>query len=144
MFSSLFGYNYKRKQLLGKTSSEVMRDYLSKPFPNKNTFINNVEVVSLDFETTGLNIELDRIVSLGLVNVSQLGIDLNTSLHQFISTSKKLPETSVIIHQITDNQLTSGISIETALENLLQALSGKVLLAHNAKIEMGFINKICQ
>jgi len=143
MFTALLGKNYARRQLLKKTTSAVMKEYLQKPFPNKNDLISNIEIVSLDFETTGLNPEKDSIVSIGLVEISKLGINLQSSSHQLISTSKNLPETSVVIHQITDNQLASGISIEAALPDLLEILSGKVLLAHNMKTELGFISKMC-
>ena len=143
MFTALLGKNYARRQLLKKTTSAVMKDYLQAPFPNKKDLISNIEIVSLDFETTGLNIERDSIISIGLVKISKLGINLQSSSHQLISTSENLPETSVVIHHITDNQLVNGISIDAALPNLLKILSGKVLLAHNAKIELGFINKMC-
>ncbi len=143
MFAALLGKNYARRQLLKKTTSAVMKDYLQKPFPNKKDLISNIEIVSLDFETTGLNLEKDSIISIGVVRISKLGINLQSSSHQLISSSENLPETSVVIHQITDNQLANGISIDVALPNLLKILSGKVLLAHNAKIELGFINKMC-
>lgn len=144
MFARLFGKNYIRKKLLKKTNSVVMKDYLERPFPNKKDLITNIDIVSLDFETTGLDIENDRIVSMGLVTIRQLGIDLKSSSHQLINTNVELPETSVVIHQITDEQQVNGISIAEAIPMLLKQLSGKVLLAHNAKVEIGFLNKICK
>lgn len=144
MFARLFGKNYIRKKLLKKTNSVVMKDYLERPFPNKKDLITNIDIVSLDFETTGLDIENDRIVSMGLVTIRQLGIDLKSSSHQLINTNVELPETSVVIHQITDEQQVNGISIAEAIPMLLKQLSGKVLLAHNVKVEIGFLNKICK
>lgn len=144
MFATFFGENYVRKKLLNKTQSSVMKEYLEKPFPNKNEIISNLNVISLDFETTGLDIEKDRVVSIGWVSIEHMGVNLKSCYHQLIKTKKDLPEISVVIHQITDNQLVNGISIDEALPCLLKQLSGKVLLAHNAKVELGFINKMCQ
>ena len=144
MFSALFSDNYIRRKLLKKTNSAVMQNYLANPFPDKKELIRNVDIVSLDFETTGLNKEKDRVVSIGTVNIVQLGINLTSSSHQLISTNRNLPESSVVIHQITDTQLTDAMSIDTALPVLLNKLSGKVMLAHNAKVELGFINNMCQ
>lgn len=144
MFDALFGYNYTRRKLLTKTNSTVMQEFLSNPFPNKKELITNVDIVSLDFETTGLDIDKDRIVSIGTVNIFHLGINLTSSSHQLISTDKELPESSVVIHQITDTQLTDAMSVDVALPILLNKLSGKIMLAHNAKLEFGFINKMCQ
>jgi DNA polymerase-3 subunit epsilon len=143
MFASLWGKNYTRRKLFKKTDSSVMRDYLQKPFPNKKELIADIDIVSLDFETTGLNIEQDRIVSIGLVAITKLGVDLQSSSHQLIKTNSQLPETSVIIHQITDSQSANGVSVEAAFPVLLKLLSGKVMLAHNAKVELGFLNKLC-
>lgn len=144
MFATLLGKNFVRRKLLKNTNSTVMKKYLEKPFPNKKDFIVNVDIVSLDFETTGLDIEKDRVVSFGLVNIKQLGVDLKSSAHQLINTNIELPETSVVIHQITDEQQINGMSIADAFPKLLKQLSGKVLLAHNAKVEVGFLNKMCQ
>lgn len=144
MLAAFFGKNYTRKKLLKKTQSSVMKEYLEKPFPGKKELITNLNIISLDFETTGLDIEKDRIVSIGWVSIENLGVNLKSCSHQLINTNKELPETSVVIHQITDSQLANGMNIEEALPGLLKQLSGKVLLAHNAKIELGFINKMCR
>lgn len=144
MFDALFGYNYTRRKLLKRTNSTVMQEYLSNPFPEKNELINNIDIVSLDFETTGLDIAKDKVISIGTVNIGQLAVNLISSSHQLIKTNKQLPESSVVIHHITDTQITNAMSIENALPTLLNKLSGKVMLAHNAKIELGFINEMCQ
>ena len=49
-----------------------------------------------------------------------------------------------MIHQITDDEVASGITLEKAIEELLHRLKGKVVLVHNSNIEQGFINKACQ
>ena len=144
MFYKIFGKNYQRRQLLVKTTAPVMQAYLSKPFPNKKNLISNSDIVSLDIETTGLDPDKDRIVSIGLVQIEQLGIKLESCWHQVISTNKDLSATSVVIHQITDDESEEGMSIDEAIPKLLELLSGKVMLVHNANVEQGFINKICQ
>jgi DNA polymerase-3 subunit epsilon len=144
MFQKLFGKDYQRRQLLAKVTTPVMQTYLSKPFPNKKEWITNIDIVSLDFETTGLDPDKDRIVSIGLVEVERLGIKLDSCWHQVISTNKELSAQSVVIHQITDDQSVEGMSIEKAIPKLLERLRGKVMLVHNARVEQGFINKICQ
>ena len=144
MFHNLLGKNYARKYWLKKTNSPIMRDYLSQPFISRRKHINDIDIVSLDIETTGLNPEKDRIVSFGLVEISHLCIKLDSCWHQVIQTNKELPEKSVVIHQITDDESAAGITIEQAMEELLKRIKGKVVLVHNANIEQSFINQICQ
>lgn len=144
MFHKLLGKNYARKYWLKKTDSSVMKDFLSHPFISRRTLIRQTNIISLDIETTGLNSEVDRIVSIGLVEVSELGIKLESCWHQIINTNLEIPEKSVVIHNITDDESAAGLTIEVAIEELLERLKGKVVLVHNANIEQGFINKICQ
>ena len=144
MFFNLFGKNYLRRKLLSNVTEPIMKAYLSNSFPDKKKFIKDIPIVSLDIETTGLDIKKDNIVSIGLVQVDKLGINLGSSWHQIITTKKELNEESVVIHKITDDQSEKGVSIDKAIPILLEKLSGKVMLAHNAKVEQGFINKICQ
>lgn len=144
MFSALLGKNYYRKKALNKTTSSIMKLYLKKPFVSKKELISCVDIVSLDFETTGLDIKKDKIVSVGWVVIHNLEINLASCTHKVINTNDELPASSVVIHQITDNQSANGMSIEDIMPILLEQLSGKVLLAHNAKVEQGFLNKVCQ
>lgn len=144
MFHSLFGKNYARKYWLKKTKSSVMKSFLDQPYVNRRKLIKETEIISLDIETTGLEPKKDRIVSIGLVQISDLGIKLNSCWYQIIKTNKDLPEKSVVIHNITDDETAAGIAIEDAIAELLKRLKGKVVLVHNSNIEQGFINEICQ
>jgi len=139
-----FGKDYHRRQLLKNTSSSVMREYLDKPFPGKKSLISELDIVSLDIETTGLDPNKDKIVSIGLVNIERLGINLESCWHEIIKVKKSLNEDSVVIHKITDDQTAVGMALDNVIPKLLERLQGKILLAHNAKVEMGFINKACQ
>jgi len=143
-FYHLLGKNFVRRRLLAQTSSSVMQHFLNQPFPDKKDFINDVGIVSLDIETTGLNPAKDKIVSIGLVEIKHSGINLNSCWHQIIQTKKNIPQQSVVIHQITDDQIKTGMSIKQAMPLLLARLRGNVMLVHNVKVELGFIRKTCQ
>lgn len=144
MFHNLFGKNYARKYWLKKTQSSVMRDFLEQPFISRRKLIKETDIISLDIETTGLDSKKDRIVSIGLVQISDLGVELNSCWHQIIKTNKDLPGKSVVIHNITDDETIEGMTIEDAIPELLERLKGQVVLVHNSNVEQGFINEVCQ
>lgn len=144
MFSGLLIKNILRRYYLYKTTSKIMRGYLSIPFVSKRSKIIDVAIVSLDIETTGLNPETDKIVSIGLVELDNMGVKLNSCWHQTIKTNKTLKENSVIIHHITNDESSAGVTIEQAMKTLLKRISGKVVLVHNETVEQAFINKACQ
>ena len=144
MLYKLFSKEYQRRYLFKKTDSPVMKDYLNEPFQKSKKLISEVDIVALDLETTGLNPQKDEIVSIGLVFISGSGINLDSCWHQLVSTNSALPEASVVIHKITDDQSSTGMNLDEAMPRLLKLLKGKVMLVHNETIEQGFVNKVCQ
>lgn len=144
MFSGFLLKEILRRYYLFNTSSAVMREYLSSPLVSTKTGINQVEIVSLDIETSGLNPANDKIVSIGLVEIVNMGIKLNSCWHQTIITKENLKESSVIIHQITNDTSSAGMSIEEAMITLLQRIRGKVVLVHNKTLEQSFLNQSCR
>lgn len=144
MLSGLFGAQAKRKRMLAQVTSGPLKEYYSTPFPEQASSIRDVRFAALDFETTGLEISQAHLVSLGLVEIENLGIKLASTWHEIIRTSRDLPENSTVIHQITDDMVRRGQDIKQTFDRLLVRLKGHVLIAHHAKIELGFLKKICK
>ncbi len=132
-----------RKRALSKSSPGALHDYLSTPLTSKNTQCEDLVIVALDLETTGLDPHKDKILSFGLVEIQHMTIRLQTSRHQLIAIDEDIPEESAVIHQITDDQAATGIRLEKALPELLSRLAGKVMLVHYASIEQNFLNAAC-
>lgn len=143
LFSWLLGYEAKRKRLLKKVPEGPLKDYLSVPLPSLNAPIDNVEILSVDFETTGLNAIQDKLLSVGFITLKQQHMSLKSSYHQIIKTKAQLEESNVIIHHITDTQKDQGQALATVVEALLKALAGKVMLVHFARIEKQFLTQAC-
>lgn len=144
MFKFLSPPKSKRRRALDKATSEVMRDYYSRPFCHSTYLWNDVDIVSLDFETTGLDPQQDQILSIGRVDICKGIIHLGSARHQLVRPDGPIPEESAIIHHITDDRANSGEALEDVLPELLHHLSGKVMLVHYDKIEMSFLNAACQ
>ena len=138
-------HNQRREALLKKAPEGPMRDYLSVPFPNPLVDFRKIVYTALDFETTGLSPENDELLSFGVVDMRTTAIELATAHHELIIPEGEIPEESAVIHEILDDQvMEEGISLEHAVQLLLKRLAGKVLIAHYAKIELGFLNAACQ
>ena len=144
MLDGLWGFNQKRNVAYAGATTEIMRDFLSRPFPKMSSYWDEIEIVSLDFETSGLSPQKDQILSFGLVSIDQGLIHLNTARHELIKNSKPIPEESAVIHHITDDQAGTGHPLKEILPELLQKLSGKVLLAHFNRIEISFLEAACK
>ncbi|MGD8784789.1 MAG: exonuclease domain-containing protein [Thioalkalispiraceae bacterium] len=143
MWDKFYGLNQRRKRLLSKTSGGALHDYYATPFPEPKSKLIDSSFIVLDFEATGLDIKKDHIVSIGLVEIDQLAIRLNTAWHQIVRTKLALPQQSTVIHEITDDMVKAGMNIKSAFDTLLARLKGRVLIAHNAKIELGYLKRVC-
>lgn len=143
MLASLLGSEAKRKRLLKKAPEGPVRDYLSVPFPDNRMDIHEVPMLSLDFETTGLNPVQDRLLSVGYVGIQHAEVQLATAVHKLIRPEQSIAEESVVIHRITDDAAALGDGLDEVIPELLKALTGKVMLAHHGVIETSFLARAC-
>ena len=141
--NSIFGYEARRKRLLKKVPKGALYDFLSVPFPSEETCLSDLSILSVDFETTGLNAITDKLLSIGFVSIDKRQIKLGSCYHQIIDTKCRLEADNVIIHQITDQQKSQGQSLRVVVEALLKALAGKAMLVHFARIEKQFLKQAC-
>lgn len=143
MLNHLFGYEAKRKRYLRKAPDGALKEFLSIPFPAAQQRVDAIPILAVDFETTGLSPVQDQILSIGHIGIENNEIRLASACHKVIQTSGSLAEENVVIHQITDDAKFQGETLQNAVEDLLQALAGKVMLVHFARIEKSFLEKAC-
>jgi DNA polymerase-3 subunit epsilon len=129
---------------LGKAGHPVMRDYLSHPFPPGRVSWKSAGIVALDFETTGLDPARDQILSIGSVEVSRGAVIFGSARQQFIRSETSIPQSSAVIHGITDDAASAGQPLGEILPLLLARLGGKVLLVHYRRVELGFLDAACR
>lgn len=134
----------RRRRLLRRLPPNPLRDYLAHPLPSRRTRCRELEFLVLDLETSGLNPARDRILSLGTVVIRDLGIQLDTAWYRLVRAGQPLSEDTVRIHHITDDQSAAGLPLRLVLPALLEQLAGRVLLAHHAALELGFLNRLCR
>jgi DNA polymerase III subunit epsilon len=144
MFERFIDIDRIRKRYLGKTAPGPLADYLSAPFVSADSDLAQVEFLALDLEATGLDMRRDEILSVGFTVIRNLSVRLSESDYFLVRPEQAIPERSAVIHRILDDQSAQGIELEAALVKILQALRGRVLLAHHANIECGFLNQACQ
>ena len=144
MFSALFGIERKRRKALVQTRSAVMRAYLETPLPAPRRACAEAQLVALDFETTGLDVDSDHILSIGLVGIERMAVQLRSARHRLIAVNTAIPESSAVIHGITDDQAARGDALDARLPWLLDALAGCAIVVHHAAIEREFLDAACQ
>lgn len=111
--------------------------------PDWSTPVEDAELLAVDVETTGLDPEKHQLVSIGWVPVTGHSIELAGAGHVVIKGAPGFSVgSSATIHHLTDDVIAAGIEPAEALEQLLVALRGRMMLAHFAVIERGFLAKL--
>jgi DNA polymerase III subunit epsilon len=135
---------WRRRWRLRRARPGALRRYFEQALPHPRTDYREQEYLAVDLETTGLDWRRDLILSVGYVTVRGVAVDLSSARHRVIRIDRSIPEASAIIHQITDDQSALGLELEEVMGELLGALAGKVMIAHHASIEQGFLSCACK
>jgi DNA polymerase-3 subunit epsilon len=103
--------------------------------------LRNVSFAVVDFETTGLNPETDRIVQLAAIIMNGEG-DIIDSFDTIVKpeSPSEYQHGAEHIHGISAEQVASGMPLRKALEQLWSISSGNVFTAHNAAFDLGFLH----
>ncbi|MDC9715299.1 MAG: exonuclease domain-containing protein [Gammaproteobacteria bacterium] len=137
--------NYYRKKLLSNTHlPKSLYCYLSQPLVEGKNLIKDIEFLVLDFETTGLDASKEKIISIGYTVIKNLHVLPSTSRHILINPKQVLVEQNVAIHQLTDEELKSGLPLSSAIDKLLSQMVNRVIVVHFDKIEKSFLNQVCR
>jgi len=142
LFSRKTAENTHQINALSSEKKEILESYLSLDSINKSTSIVQAKLIAVDFETTGLKPQGDEIISMGFCPMENNQIKLVDCLHLVINPLQELSSDNVVIHGLTDDDVSLGISSEDAFFQFLQLTQGKVLVAHYHSIERGFIQAL--
>ena len=99
-----------------------------------------MEVVVLDFETTGLSCDRHRVIEIGAVILNREGEVINT--FQTLCNPplvKKLPNIIIKLTGITDGMLIGQPSTASAMESLYHFVGNRPIIAHNATFDSKFL-----
>lgn len=107
--------------------------------------LGRVRLVALDFETTGLSAELDRVVEIGAVAFRmEQGDGVWAALEDgryetLVNPGRPIPPEVSAIHGIDDLAVSMAPTFAEAAAALLPFMEGSILVAHNAPFDMGFL-----
>ncbi len=121
----------------------AQRKLLEHPLPARSARLASLEMIALDFETTGLDVKRDHILAAGWVLIRGDRIVISSAREIRVrDESEKGVGQSAVIHGILDSDLVDGETNESLVEQLLAELAGRAIVAHAAMIERGFLNTL--
>ena len=119
--------------------SVIASAYLAAPLPAASTAWREASFCVVDLELTGLDPSVHEIVSFAGIAVSGGRIRPRDSVYRIVRP-RRMPDADTIrIHGFLESDLEGAPPLDRALDDLLEALTGRVLVAHAAGIEVGFL-----
>ena len=100
--------------------------------------LNEVEFCVVDLETTGGSSEYNSITEIGAVKYR--GGQETGRFTTLVNPGCAIPAFIVLLTGITDTMVCNAPAIEEVLDPLLEFIGDAVLVAHNARFDIGFIN----
>lgn len=97
-------------------------------------------LVALDIETTGLDPRRHSIVSIGVVPFTLERIFFSKRRHWLLQPRFELQDLSVTMHHITHSDLAEAPDLRGVLNDVLQALSGRLPVVHYRNVERSFLD----
>ncbi|WP_148253576.1 3'-5' exonuclease [Aidingimonas lacisalsi] len=117
-----------------------LQRYYSRSLFAPETPIANIPMVALDMETTGLDERRHAIVSIGLVPFDMQRIRLAERRYWVVKPPRPLNRDSVTFHHITHSEIADAPDLREILDELLDALAGRLIVVHYRNIERHFLN----
>ena len=93
----------------------------------------------VDIETTGLDPGADEIISFAALRIEGGRLRLDDALYELVRPRRMPDRDTILIHGLRKAELVDAPPLAESLDGLLEALTGRVMVAHVASIEQRFL-----
>ena len=96
----------------------------------------------VDLETTGLNPAADEIIAIAIVPIDGGRAQPGRAFYSLVRPANPPAAESIRIHGIRPSDLEAAPALDEILDDVLVALSGRLVVAHAAFVEQGFLTPV--
>jgi DNA polymerase-3 subunit epsilon len=124
---------------VAEANSPEARSYTFAELPGTDSSWRETDFTVIDFETTGLDPSRDEIISFATITVRGGRVRLDDARYELVRPREMPGWDTIRIHGLRERDLEDAPPISELIGKLLAALTGRVLVAHVAAIERGFL-----
>jgi DNA polymerase-3 subunit epsilon len=103
--------------------------------------LEEVPVLALDIETTGLDVERDRLLSVGAVRLHGTRLFRAVALDRLVDPGVPVPPAASAVHGITDAMVEGAPSFAEVWPELEAMMSGVVVVGHNIGFDLAVLRR---
>lgn len=124
-----------------RVAGTVLQRCWQAPLPSTGTDWRQVSFLVVDAEMSSLDVNDGELLSVGWIAVEQGAIKLSSARHYLIKADRSVGQ-SATIHSLRDCELVDADSPEFVISQFFEAAAGKILVFHNASLDMAFLNRL--
>jgi DNA polymerase-3 subunit epsilon len=106
--------------------------------PTADTLWRNADLCAIDLELTGLK-EDDEIIAFATVPITAGRAQLAQARYRLVKPNRMPGAETVVVHGLDSDRLAGAPPLAAVLEDLIDAITGRALVAHVAAIERRFL-----
>ena len=99
------------------------------------------EWVTVDCETTGLDVKRDQILSVGAIKVRGDAILTSERLDFLVRPKEPVSERTILIHHIRPVDLETAVPVDEAIRRVLEFVGPRPLVGYFHEFDVGMLNK---
>lgn len=126
-----------------RTAGTALQRCWQVPLPATGKDWRQVSFLVVDAEMSSLDVETGELLSVGWVAVEGGSIALDSARHYLVQPENSVGQ-SATIHNLRDCELSGAASGAEVLSHFLEAAAGRVLVFHNAALDMAFLDRVCR
>lgn len=135
-------YRKRCKALAARCDAPALSDYLEQGAHLDPGNVAETPMIAVDLELTGLDVSSNQIISVGWTQIDKGRIRIGSNRHILVNADQSVGP-SAAIHELMDNEISEGADLNTALEKLFEAATGRVWVFHHASLDTAFLQKAC-
>lgn len=131
----------RRRLLLRSAATEISSRYANTPVAAGKTPWRLANLCVVDLELSGLDARHDEIVSFAAVPIDFGRVIAGDAIYGLCQPVRPLTEPSVLVHGIRTIDVADALPLDEAIQPLIAAMTGRVLVAHVAWVERSFLRR---
>ena len=99
------------------------------------------EWVTLDCETTGLDVRRDKIISIGAVRIVGNRLLTSERLELLVRSERPITSESVRVHRLRESDVAGGLEPAQAMRRLLDFIGSRALVGYFLEFDVAMLNR---